>query len=358
MGDVGALARRELAGIATQQRGHGELVKLDGEQGLDSAEQRGDGTVFVDREIVHDRIHREGERGLEFAFRGQHNLREPGLGFGATVRGKNKTHAAAGHAAEHPESPEIVTEGGAGALDELLGVAIAHPRNHRLQRAKEIFGERTAEAANVAGGEQREDVVERGDGSASGTELGLAAEEIFFRGHLEDRTDVLGHAAVDEHERILEFFSRRGGNAIEAEKGVARQQATATDAVFGVAGLRAGALDEFDARPEAAGILPTAAGAADPFAEDGAGGDDATLGFVARTVEGANLAGRAHANADERAEEIGRNGEARAFRDAVDVADEFEATTGAENRSEQRGEARAGAFDAGRDEPGGDDGGF
>ena len=126
------------------------------------------------------------------------------------MRGKNEAHAAAGHAAEHPEAPEIFAEGFAGAGDELLGVAVAHPRDHRLERAEEVFGEGAAEAADVARGKERENVVEGGDGAAAGGELRFAAEEIFLGGHLEDGADVLGHAAVDEHEGIGEFLPSLG----------------------------------------------------------------------------------------------------------------------------------------------------
>ena len=139
---------------------------------------------------------------------------------------------------------------------------------------------------------------------------------------------------------------------------MAWEETAAADAVFGIAGQRGCALDELDAGPKTTGVLPTAAGAADPFAEDGAGGDDAALGFVARAGERADLAGGAHANPDERAEEIGGDGEARTLGDPVDVGNEFEAATGAKNGGEKFGQAGAGAFNAGWNQTGGDDGGF
>ena len=40
------------------------------------------------------------------------------------------------------------------------------------------------------------------------------------------------------------------------------------------------ALDQLDARPDAAGVLPAAAGAAEPFAEDRPGRDEPALGFL------------------------------------------------------------------------------
>ncbi len=75
---------------------------------------------------------------------------------------------------------------------------------------------------------------------------------------------------------------------------MAREQASAADAELGVAFLCADALDELHAGPDAAGILPSAAGAAEPLAEDGAGGDEAAVVFVEAAGERANLIGGAH----------------------------------------------------------------
>ena len=61
-----------------------------------------------------------------------------------------------------------------------------------------------------------------------------------------------------------------------------RKQAPAADAEFRIAFLREHALDQFDAGPNAAGILPAATGAAEPLAKDGARGDDAAFIFRKR----------------------------------------------------------------------------
>ena len=64
---------------------------------------------------------------------------------------------------------------------------------------------------------------------------------------------------------------------VEGENVVAGQQAAAADAVFRVVAAGEFALDELHARPDAAGVLPAAAGAAQPLAQDGARGDEAAL---------------------------------------------------------------------------------
>ena len=78
--------------------------------------------------------------------------------------------------------------------------------------------------------------------------------------------------------------------------------------------------------------------------------------FLHRAGAATDLAGGAHADADQRAEQIRGDGEPRAFGDAVDVADEFESAAGSEDCREQFGETCAGAFDARRHEAGGDHG--
>ena len=70
------------------------------------------------------------------------------------------------------------------------------------------------------------------------------------------------------------------------------------------------------------------------------------------------MAGGAHAGANESGEEIGRDGKAGAFRDVVDRGDDFDAAAGARDLGEEVGEGFARSFDARRDNPGGDKGGF
>ncbi len=51
------------------------------------------------------------------------------------------------------------------------------------------------------------------------------------------------------------------------------------DAVFGVGFGGEFAFDQFDAGPDAAGVLPASAGSSDPFSKDGAGEDESAFGF-------------------------------------------------------------------------------
>ena len=76
---------------------------------------------------------------------------------------------------------------------------------------------------------------------------------------------------------------------------------------FGVGGLCRYALDEFRARPNAAGILPTATAAAEPLAEDGTRGHEPSFRLVEPPDDRPRLTGRPHAHGDQRGQERGRD---------------------------------------------------
>lgn len=119
----------------------------------------------------------------------------------------------------------------------------------------------------------------------------------------------MGHAAVDEDEGILEGFAGGVGDLVGTEHLMAREEAAAGDAEFGV-GFGGGATgDEFDTGPETAGVLPAATGASEPFAEQGASEHDTSFLFGETSGQGAGLAGGAHADGDEGAEQIGGHGQ-------------------------------------------------
>src|SRR6516225_1421993 len=71
------------------------------------------------------------------------------LRFGFALWSEYKTHAAAGHAPEHPESPEITGKMPADSIDQGLGVQIAGPGDDRLNRLLEIVRCRGANSPNI-----------------------------------------------------------------------------------------------------------------------------------------------------------------------------------------------------------------
>ena len=128
-----------------------------------------------------------------------HGLLEEVLGFAFSVGGKDKAHPAAGHAAEHPETPEIIGKTGFDALDESFSVKIARPGDDRLERLEEIAGGGGANGADILVFQSAQHFIEHADGLFAGGPLGLAAQEVFFGDHLKNRPDILRHAAMDKH---------------------------------------------------------------------------------------------------------------------------------------------------------------
>ena len=75
---------------------------------------------------------------LHAALGGAHNVLQAVERFGLAARVEEEAHAPAGHAAEHPEAPEIAAHFGADRLDQRRGVEVAGPRNDGLDGAIEI----------------------------------------------------------------------------------------------------------------------------------------------------------------------------------------------------------------------------
>ena len=236
--------------------------------------------VLVDGEVVDHRLHGEGNAALELSLGLAHDERDAILRRGFDGGVEEEAHAAAGHAAEHPESPEAVAELGAHLLDEALGVGVGRPGNDGLNGVVEVVLCEAADAADVARSQTLDDVVKQGDGLLPRAPFGCAAQQVFLGDHFENGPDVLSHAAVHEHETGLQFGACLGADALEREDGVPGQQAAAADAKLDITLLRVNALNELHAGPDAAGVLPAAAAAAEPLAQDGAGGDQPAVGFL------------------------------------------------------------------------------
>ena len=129
------------------------------------------------------------------------------------------------------------------------------------------------------------------------------------------------------------------------------QKPAATDAVLRVALLHGHALDQLDARPGAARVLPAAAGAAEPFAENRAGRDQPALLFLERPGQRLRLTGGPHADGDEAGKQVRRDRQARALRNVVDVAHDLQTETGADQPGEQIGQMLLRALEPRRHDP-------
>ena len=352
-GGVGEFGGRSAEGLTEVK-----VVVGRGEDGSGTASEIAEGAVRVDPEIIDDGVHGEGKGVLKFAFGLEHDFVNHAEGFLLAGGVDNEAHAAAGHAAEHPKSPEVVAEFLRDAGDEGFGEMVGGPGDDGLKGAAEVLGGEATEGANVALAEGLDDLIEQLERFLAALPFGLGAEKVFFGDHLEDGADVLSHAAVDEDEGVGECLAGLERDFIGRKNMVLGHEPATGNAVFGVGLADDLAFDEFDAGPNAAGVLPAAAGAADPFAEDGAGENEAAFAFGEFTGERLGLAGGAHAGADKGGEEVGGNGEAGAFRDVVDGGNHFQSASRSGDLREEIGEGFAGALDARRDDSGGDDGGF
>ena len=256
------------------------------------------GAAGVDGEVVDDRLHGEREAMLEAPLRRRHDAGERLLPLEAGRWIEDEPHPPARHATEHPEAPEAIAEAGPDGIDQRFGVGVARPGDDGAERAGEIARRGRGDPPRVPGGEAGDDLVEHLPSLDPGLPLRLAAEKVFLGHHLEDRTDVLGHAAMDEDERFLEIDSQR-------HRIVPGEETPAADAELRITLGGDDPADELCSRPHPAGILPPATTPAEPFAEDRPGRDETTLRLVEPADEGAGLPGGPHADTDEGGEEIG-----------------------------------------------------
>src|SRR5688572_25545505 len=73
LADVVAFARRAIRFGPAQGGREGSLVETSGQERGVAGQERGSRAVLIDREVVDDRIHREGQGGLELALGLEHH---------------------------------------------------------------------------------------------------------------------------------------------------------------------------------------------------------------------------------------------------------------------------------------------
>ena len=78
-----------------------------------------------------------------------HDRGDPVLELVVALGGHEEGHAAAGHAAEHQEAPEVVAQGRAGLADDRLGELVGHPGDDPLERTVPVAGRPPAQAPDV-----------------------------------------------------------------------------------------------------------------------------------------------------------------------------------------------------------------
>src|SRR5262249_10368975 len=169
---------------------------------------------------------------------------------------------------------------GVHALDEGLRIEVAGPWNDRLDRTIEVLLSAGADGADVAASKMGRYLVQDRDCLLAAGPFGLRSQQILLGDHLPDRTHILRHTPVHQHEALLEPFPRALLYLIYGKNPVIRQQAPAADSALGIAFARCDAMNQFDPRPHSSRILPSAAAAAQPLAENGARGHQPPVGFL------------------------------------------------------------------------------
>ena len=101
-------------------------------------------------------------------------------------------------------------------------------------------------------------------------------------------------------------------------------QSTTADSKLRIALLGRRSANQFDAWPNATGVLPTTAAAAQPFTQNGSCGDQSTIVFGKWPGQRFDLSGRPHQYRDQRTQQVRRNGKPRAFGNVVDLADQLQ----------------------------------
>ncbi len=172
------------------------------------------GAAFVDGEVVDYRLHGEGHGALQAALGLAHDGFQAILGTRLHGGVEDETHAAAGHAAEHPEAPETRAHLLARAANQRLGVEVGSPGNDGLDGAFEVALSGCADGGHVAGPQVSQNLVERADGLLAALPFGFRAQQVLLGDHLKDGSDVLRHAAVHQHQAGLQTVARFGGDFV------------------------------------------------------------------------------------------------------------------------------------------------
>ena len=123
----------------------------------------------------------------------------------------------------------------AGTIDEGVGVKVGGPGNDGLQGAFKVLLERAAERTHVAPLKLAGDPVEDFDCLTAAEPLGFTAQQVFFSDHFEDGTDILCHAAMNQHQALLKLLASFARNFGFGEDVVIGKKASAADAELRIA---------------------------------------------------------------------------------------------------------------------------
>ncbi len=112
---------------------------------------------------------------------------------------------------------------------------------------------------------------------------------------------------MDQHQAVLKLTTGFRRRVLRVEHLVPGHQSATADPELRVSLLRAHPFDELHSWPNPAGILPPAAGAAQPLTQKSSRQHQASLTFLKLPRKRSGLAGGPHAQTDKRCEKVGRH---------------------------------------------------
>ena len=154
-------------------------------------------SLLIHCKIIDDRFHREGYSVFEAVFFGSHYLPQTMLSLDFSRRVEQESHPSAGHPPQHPESPEIFAEFRCDTIDDRLGVQIRRPRNDRLYRAQEFPMGGLPYRLDISSFQLPHYLIEQYKGLLASSPFIFGTKEIAFGDHLQNRTHILRHPAVN-----------------------------------------------------------------------------------------------------------------------------------------------------------------
>jgi len=231
---------------------HRLSVVARGHQCLIARQQFGVSAPLVDGEVIDHRLHGEGDGRFQPSLRRGHNLLQAHLGPRFHGRIKHKAHAAARHAAHHPEAPKLGLEFLVHLANQRFGIQRSCPGDDGLDWPKEVALRRRANGAHVLTLQQIEDLVDNADRLLPALPFGLRAQQVLLRHHLQNRAYVLGHTTVDHHQAVLQLLAHGRRGVFGGQDAVIGQQSPPADAILRVGLARFNALNHLHARPYAA----------------------------------------------------------------------------------------------------------
>ena len=156
------------------------------------------------------------------------------------------------------------------------------------------------------------------------------AQQIFLGDHFQDRADVLGHAAVDQHQALLQVAARvRRRRPVSIEdacgRGSSRPRLTPNSGSPAPASAPSISFMPGQTPPESCQPPPEPPSHSPRIARAATSRRSSSL---SGPVSDCGLAGGPHADGDQRRQQIRRNRQPRALGNVVDVADDFQPEPG------------------------------